>query len=245
MVRRLAAVVGVAFLVVSGAAAEAQAFDASQRKDVEEIVRSYLRDHPEVILEAIEALQARNQADSEERAGKAIAANRSMLMSDPESPVTGNPKGDVTLVEFFDYNCGYCKSVQSTVMQYIKADGKIRFVYKDLPILSETSVLAAKAALASRAQGRYVEFNNALMGHRGAFNEDTVFRLAGSVGLDLDKLKADMGKPEIQTILDADKKLADALGIRGTPAFVVGDHLVPGAVPMEEIARLVAEQRKK
>lgn len=244
MLRRLARAGAAAFLLLA-AAGPADALDAAGRAEVEEVVRSYLREHPEVILEAIEALQAKNQEAGEARTRALIVENRDRLTNDPSSPFTGNAQGDVTIVEFFDYNCGYCKSVQKTVMQFVRDDGKTKLVFKELPILSETSLTAAKAALAARLQGRYVEMHVALMAHRGAFTDDTLAKIAQSAGLDPVRMKSDMDKPEVAAAIAATKALAETLGIGGTPAFVVGDALVPGAVPREELARIVAEQRRK
>lgn len=242
MFRRLALAAGAALLLAAG---PAQALDDAQRKEVEAIVGSYLREHPEVILDAIQALQAKNEAQKVEASRNAIVSNKAKIFDDPASPTMGNPKGDVTLVEFFDYNCGYCKSVQGAVMQMVKDDTKLRFVFKEFPILAESSLTTAKAALAAKAQGKYVEMHNALMSHRGGFTDDVIMKLAQGVGLDTAKLKADMEKPEIAQTIAADKALAESLGIAGTPAFIIGDQLVPGAVPKEELAKLIAAERAK
>jgi protein-disulfide isomerase len=242
MIRRLVAAAGAAMVL---ATAPALAFDDAQKKEIGGIVAEYLREHPEVILQAIEALQAKSEAQKEEAARQAVTANRARLYEDPRSPVMGNPKGDVTLVEFFDYNCGYCKTVQKGVMQLIQDDPKLRFVFKEYPILADSSVTAAKAALAAREQGKYVEMHAALMANRGALNDETIARIAQGAGLDAAKLKADMEKPEIAATIAADKALAEELGVRGTPAFVIGDTLVPGAVPKEDLAKLIAAERQK
>jgi len=242
MFRRFVLCAGAVLLL---ATAPAQAFDDAQRKEVESIVSSYLHEHPEVILEAIQALQAKKEQQEEEKSKQALIENKDKLFNDPNSPVGGNPNGDVTMVEFFDYNCGYCKAAQKSVTQLVKEDGKLRFVYKEFPILAASSVTAAKAAVAAKAQGKYIELHNAFMEHRGVLNDDTIMKLAKGVGLDIARLKADMEKPKTIDSIAADKALAQDLGISGTPAFVVGDKLVPGAVPKEQLAGLIAEQRKK
>jgi protein-disulfide isomerase len=231
-------------LAVLSPAAQAQGVAAGQRQAIEQIVREYLLQHPEVIVEAMEELQKRERADEERKAKQGLAENKSKLFNDPASPVAGNPKGDVTLVEFFDYQCGYCKSVQADVMRLIKEDGKLRFVFKELPILGPASVTASKAALASRAQGKYEPFHNALMANRGQLDEATILKLASSVGLDTERLKKDMESPEVQQAIGANLALAEQLGIRGTPGFVVGDRIVPGAIKLDTMKSLVAEARK-
>lgn len=235
----------VALSSAAGPAAAAGTMDDSQRQAVEQVVRDYLLKHPEVIVEAIEVLQQREKAAEDEKNRKALSANRDRLLNNPADPVLGNPKGDVTLVEFFDYQCGYCKAVQADLQKLIKEDGKLRVVFKEIPILGPGSVTAAKAALASREQGKYELLHNALMGHRGQLDEDTIMRLARSVGLDTDKLKADMESPVIQQLIGTNLSLAQSMGISGTPAFIVGDDLAPGAIKLDAMKAMVAKARSK
>jgi len=236
-----AAAVALAALVP---AAHAQGMPDDQRRAIEQVVREYLLKHPEVIVEAINELQRRERADEEQKARQALSENRAKLLDDPASPVGGNPKGDITVVEFFDYQCGYCKAVVADVQRLMKDDAKLRFVYKELPILGAASVTASKAALAARGQGKYEAFHYALMGHRGPLDEATIFRLAGSVGLDTERLKKDMDTPEVQQVIGANLALAEKLGIRGTPGFVIGQQIVPGAIKLDDMKKLVAEARK-
>lgn len=231
-------------LAVLSPAAKAQSVPAEQRQAIEQVVREYLLKHPEVIVEAIEELQKRERADEERKGKQGLSQNKDKLFNDPASPVAGNPKGDVTLVEFFDYQCGYCKSVQADVQKLIKDDGKLKFVFKEFPILGPASVVAAKAALASRAQGKYEAYHNALMANRGQLDEATILKIAASVGLDTERLKKDMDAPEVQQALGANLALAEQLGIRGTPGFVVGDRIVPGAIKLDDMKKLVSEARK-
>lgn len=223
----------------------AAAMDEGQRKAIELVVRDYLMKHPEVILEAVEAMQQREKVAEAERAQKALTANRQALVANPADPVAGNPQGDLTVVEFFDYQCGYCKQVHADTLKLLKDDGKIRFVFKEFPILSPASTVASKAALAAKAQGKYLEFHNALMTQRGQLDEETIMRLAKSVGLDTDRLKKDMESAEVQKVIAANHALAEELGVRGTPAFVFGDALVPGAIRLEDMKRLAATARSK
>ncbi|MBP2294830.1 DsbA family protein [Azospirillum rugosum] len=234
-----------ALAAFSPVAVQAQStMDDAQRKAIEGVVRDYLMQHPEIILEAVDALQQRQKQAEEDRARQALAANKKALFQNPADPVVGNPQGDITVVEFFDYQCGYCKAVQGDTQKLIKDDGKIRFVLKEFPILGPASVVASKAALASRAQGKYVEYHNALMAHRGQLDEDTIMRLAKSVGIDGDKLKKDMESPDVLKVIASNQALAEQLGIRGTPAFIFGDELVPGAIKLDEMKRLVGAARK-
>ncbi|CAK0767442.1 DsbA family protein [uncultured Gammaproteobacteria bacterium] len=225
--------------------APAAALTDPERKEIQTLIRETLRANPEIVLEAIQALRSREEANDERGRQTVLKEKRSQIFTDPAAPVIGNPKGDVTLVEFFDYNCGYCKAVFNDIQTLIKADGNLRVVFKELPILSPSSSMAAQAALAAHRQNKYLELHLALMGHRGALGEDTVYRLAGLVGLDVDKLKADMATPAIKDAIEANSKLAEALSIRGTPAFVIGDTVVPGAVDLDALKKLIAQARKK
>lgn len=233
-----------ALTAFSPALVQAQAVDEAQRKAIEGVVRDYLMKNPEVILEAIEALQQREKLAEAEKAKKALAENKKALFQNPADPATGNALGDVTVVEFFDYQCGYCKSVMADTQRLIKDDAKLRFVFKEFPILGPASVVAARAALAAKAQGKYLEVHNALMGHRGQLDDDTIYRLAKSAGADVEKLKKDMDSPEVMKVIATNQQLAEQLGIRGTPGFVIGDALVPGAIKLEEMKRLVEAARK-
>lgn len=211
----------------------AQAADKPLDKQaVEQIVRDYLIKNPEVLVEAMQALEAKEKAQADEAQKSALATNRDALEN--KGPVGGNPKGDVTLVEFFDYNCGYCKHTHPERVEAVKKDGKVRVVYKEFPILAPSSMEAAKAALAADRQGKYEAFHSALMKHEGRLDSDAIRQTAKDVGLDIKKLEADMGDPAIQAEIDANIALARQLGIRGTPGFVVGDTLIPGAIEAEQ-----------
>jgi protein-disulfide isomerase len=213
------------------------------RSEVERIVREYILANPEIVMEAVQVLRERQARAEEEAARTAIASSRPSLLADPRDPVGGNPRGDVTVVEFFDYQCGYCKQVHPTVRALLDADAGVRKVYKELPVLGPASVTAARAALAAKAQGRYEEMHAALMEARGQLDEDRVLRIARSVGLDVDRLRADMASPAVERHIQETMALAASIGIRGTPAFVVGDQLVPGATDLATLQRLVREAR--
>lgn len=216
---------------------------ATDRQAIEQIVRDYLLEHPEVVLEALEALQHREEMAQAERQRAALAASREALTGTAAGPVAGNPAGDVTLVEFFDYQCGYCKSVHPSLKALLSRDGELRVVFKEFPILGPASLTAAQAALAAERQGKYLEMHNALMELRGTLDDAKILRAAASVGLDVERLKADMESPDVLAQIERNLRLAETLGVNGTPAFVVGDEIVPGAVPLEHLQQLIARER--
>ena len=181
----------------------------------------------------------------EERQRETLKAQQAILTQDPDSPVIGNPDGDVVVVEFFDYRCGYCKKVVNDLRQVVESDGNIRLVMKEFPILGPESQLAARAALASAKQGRYEEFHFALMTARGQINEASIMAIAEDSGLDIDRLKQDMEGEEIDALLQKNFELAQSLGIRGTPAFVIGDELYPGALDLQSLKALITKARAK
>jgi protein-disulfide isomerase len=243
VVRFLAAA---ACLIALASPAMAQAPNANLSRDqIEQIVREYLLSHPEIIVEAIEGLEEKRRSATETTQREALAAQHDLIFNDPDAPVGGNPAGDVTLVEFFDYRCPYCKQVAKPLAQVIKEDGKLRFVFKELPVLGPDSVVAARAALAARLQGKYVEMHDALLRHRGNYDDQAIARIASEVKLDARRLKADMERPEITAMLDRNRQLARDLAVTGTPAFVIGNMVVPGAVDLDTLKKLVAEARQR
>jgi protein-disulfide isomerase len=207
-------------------------------------IRAYLMANPEVLVDAMAELERKQDAQRDNVAQKAIKENQAELLRDPETPSTGNPGGDVTIVEFSDYQCPYCKKAYSAVKSTIAADGKVKLVYKDLPILGEASKIAAVAALASIKQGKHEAFHDALMANTAKLDADRIFEIATSVGIDVAQLKKDMEDPKIKEIIDRNMALAQDLGVRGTPAFVIGDQFVPGAVDADALKKLVADARK-
>ncbi|MGH7048084.1 MAG: DsbA family protein [Stellaceae bacterium] len=219
--------------------------NAVQRQDVDAIIHDYLMHHPDVLIAALRAAEDKLNQDNDTKATQAVAQNRHAIFDDPATPVGGNPHGTATIVEFFDYRCPYCKQVQPSLEALLKQDPNLRFVYKEFPILGPASVVAAHAALAAQQQGKYSAFHAAMMAAHGNITDDTVYQVAASVGLDVDRLKHDMAAPEIGQQLKANMTLADALQIHGTPAFIVGDHLVPGAIDLAELKTMVADARKQ
>jgi protein-disulfide isomerase len=227
----------------AGDSAGAAALSAEQERAIKKLVRDYLLSNPEIIVDAVGAMRRKQRREESARAKAALKTYSAAIFDDPLTPVIGNPDGDVTIVEFFDYQCGYCKKVFPALMQTVKKDGNVRLALKEFPILGAQSRFASEAALASRRQGKYAAFHVALMKARGALSEAKVMAVARSVGLDTKRLRKDMRDPEVQALLEKNFKLAEALNIRGTPAFVIGDELVPGAVGIERLKSMVAKAR--
>ncbi len=213
--------------------------------EFERKVRDYLLKNPEVIVEAMQRYEAKQRADQVKAARKMIVARADELLRDPATPVSGNPDGDVSLVEFFDYNCPYCRRVSPDMMKLEASDPKLRIVYKEFPILGPNSTFAAKAALAAHRQGKYVKLHHALMKGRGTVTKEAVLRTAGKLGIDIKRLEKDMADPKIEAALKRNIALATELGINGTPAFVVGKEIVPGAIGFAALKQLVAKARGK
>ena len=233
----------------AGAATEGAGAGAAIAADlpveaIRQIVRDYLLEHPEILAEAEQVLAARRAAQEAEGERNAIRAHRAALLADPEAPVGGNPDGAITMVEFFDYRCGYCRRVTPTLETLIAENDDLRIVYKEFPILGIESLEAARAALASRAQGGYLAFHAALMGVDGPFSRDHIMEVARSVGLDDERLARDMDDPAIDGLIEQNILLAQDLGIRGTPAFVIGERLVRGAMPIGRFRAVIADARE-
>ncbi len=217
--------------------------DQLSEERVKELILETIRKNPEVIREAITQLQKQEEQTQASQIKSILSKKRELIERDPNAPVLGNPSGSVTVVEFFDYNCPYCKRAASDIKKLTEDDKNIRLVYREFPILGEGSVFAARAALASRNQGKYEAMHSALMSLKRA-EEKSVLEAAGELGLDLEKLKADMKAPDVEKHIAVSMELAQALGINGTPSFIIGDAFVPGAVPLSELQKLVADSRK-
>jgi protein-disulfide isomerase len=216
---------------------------AMSKADVEKIVRNYLLENPEVIFEAVDKFQNRENDQRLTRMREGAKSHANALFKEPEPIVAGNPNGDITVVEFFDYHCPYCKRVKQDVSDLLKQDGNIRLVLKEFPILSKESENAARAAIASLAQGKYWDFHLALMGAED-LSEESIFAAAKSVGIDVARLRADIKDPKIQKRLDDTQGLARTLGIDATPTFFVGDEPMTGAKTLAELKAAVAAARK-
>jgi protein-disulfide isomerase len=220
-------------------------FTADQKKAIEAIIRDYLTKNPDVLIDALQAAEDKIKSESRDKAAAALVSKKKEIFDDPDAPVGGNPQGNASLVEFFDYRCPYCKQVEPSLEALLGEDRQLRLVYKEFPVLGPDSVTAARAALAARNQGKYEAMHRALMALKGQIDDATIFKIAGSVGLDVERLKREMKTPEIDRMLKANAKLAEALDIRGTPGFVVGNEIVPGAVSLETLKDLIDAARKK
>lgn len=241
--RPMAAALAAAALALCLPAAAAEPLTAEQKAAVQAIVRDYIMQHPEVVLEALQAMDARQKAEERQAAQAALVEHRQALERSAGDPVLGNPDGDVTIVEFFDYQCGYCKTMMGPLLELVRADGRIRLVLKEFPILGPDSVTAAKASLAAMRQDRYEPFHLTLMGLRGRLSESAIWQAAAEAGLDVARLRRDMADPAIEARINANYELAQALRIEGTPAFTIGGQLVPGAAPKDHLAALVKQVR--
>jgi len=222
-------------------------FGTEQTRDIEKIVHDYLLEHPEVIFEAAEIYQQRQKLAEEARRQEAITAYAGVLRGAPGDPVLGAPDGDVVLVEFFDYRCPYCRKVADTLRETVAEDGNVRLVMKELPILGPQSVKAARAALAAHKQdpAKYEAFHYALMAALGDMSDPQIRQIARDIGLDVEQLEADMQDPSVDEVIGRAHALAQALGISGTPAFVIGNTLVPGAIDQAALKRLISQARAK
>lgn len=221
------------------------AFTDQQKDDIRNTVREYLIENPAVIVEALEALQGQQQQHSNRQTSNdALSANMDRLVNTRRDPSIGNPNATVTVIEFFDYQCPYCKRMAEDLAKLTEEDPDLRIVFKEFPVFGTESTLATRAALAAARQGKYQEFHLGVMGLRGAPSERAVFRLANSLGLDEDRLRRDMESQEIESSIQANYRLAQEIGVRGTPAFIVGDELVPGAMSPEAIRELIARKRE-
>lgn len=210
----------------------------------EERVRTYLLENPEVIAEALQRLQERRRVAERSEVQSIIKATADELLRDPASPVGGNPDGDATLVEFFDYNCPYCRKMGPVMVELEALDPKLRIVYKEFPILGPNSTAAAKVALAVHRQGKYTEFHKAMMQAQGSADEASALEVAQKLGLDMERLKQDMNAPDIQAAIDRNLALAQALRINGTPSFVIGDQIIPGQTILRVLQEQIERARK-
>ncbi len=225
--------------------ASAADFTPDQKKEIEGIVGDYLKNHPEMLIDAMQAADDKLKADAKDKAAQALTAHKQEVFGDPQSPVAGNPNGNVTLVEFFDYRCPYCKQVEPSLEKLIGDDHQLRFVFKEFPVLGPDSEVAARVALAAKQQGKYDAFHRAMMNTPGHIDSAAIYKVAASVGLDVDRVKQDMNSPDVEKELKANLDLGNALDLNGTPSFIVGNTIVPGAISADELKQLIADARAK
>jgi protein-disulfide isomerase len=227
--------------------AASEKLSAAQRKEVQGLIKEFLVSNPEILIEVQNALEAKMDKLQSERVAAAIKGNAKEIFRPAASPVVGNAKGDVTVLEFFDYNCGYCKRAFGDVARLVDQDGQVKLIMKELPILSKGSEEAAKVALAAKMQGKYWEFHRAMIEAPGQASEASALRIAEKLNLDMAKLKKDTVSAAVKKEIDDTRALAQKLGIQGTPHFFVGDRIIPGAPEnlYERMSKLVAEVRKE
>ena len=234
-----------AWLVLSGSGVVPGVSSRPSDDGLEQRIRDYILANPRVIVEAVQRMETDQRVAQTGELGQLIRANSAEIFNDPATPVGGNPQGDVSLVEFFDYNCPYCRRVAPTLVEIEGGDPNLRIVYKEWPILGPNSEFAARAALAAHQQGKYVAFHKGLMFGSGLVDEARVMTVATEVGLDLDRLRQDMEAQEIDESIARNRALARVLRIGGTPAFVIGDRLLPGAADAKVIRTLIEQARPK
>ena len=242
---RLCAAILLAGGVSWQAAAADPGFTAPQRQEIIEIIRDAMRKDPSILRDAVTALQQDEARQQETAASQTIAALTPALTQNAADPVAGNPKGDVTLVEFYDVRCPYCRRMVSVIDALIKSDPNLRIVYKDLPVLGPGSVAGARALLAAQKQGGYLKLHALLMGANPSMDDATLQTAVKQAGLDWARLKQDMDDPDVKLRIDANLALSHQLDIQGTPAYVIGGKLLPGAVELAELQDAVAAARKK
>jgi protein-disulfide isomerase len=237
-----------ALLALPGAAqVRAETFSADQRTEIEHIIKDYLMQHPELLTDVMAELDKRQQTADAEKHRTAVKENSEALFSSPHQVVIGNPAGNVTMVEFFDYNCGFCKRAMTDMLDLIKNDGNLRFVLKEFPVLGEGSVDAAHVAVAARMQDKtgkkYLDFHQKLLGGRGPADKARALAAAKEAGFDVARIEKDMQSPEVKATIDENMKLAEALGVNGTPSYVVGNEVVVGAIGLDALKKKIDAER--
>ena len=243
MRRPLVLIVALMAGLLASAAARAEPPQALPRAEIEQIVKDYLMREPEVLYQALQVLQERHDAAQAQAQQAAVVQHKGEIFARADDPVIGDPQGDVTLVEFFDYHCTYCRGMVPIIKKLLSENPKLRLVLKEFPILGPQSVTASQAALAAAKQGKYREMHFALL-DAPDLSREAILQIAAAHGLDTGRLAADMDAAAIKDHLGANLQLAQALGVNGTPAFVIGDQLIPGATELERLNQLVAGQRR-
>jgi protein-disulfide isomerase len=224
-------------------ATAAQSFSGDQRREIEDIIKTYLVAHPEVLQAAMDALDKQQKLADADKARATIKKENATIFDSPHQVVLGNPKGNETVVEFFDYNCAFCKRALPDMLTLLKTDPNLKFVLKEFPVLGPGSVEAAHVAVAARMQDptgkKYIEFHQKLLGGRGPADKARALAVAKEVGFDMTRLEKDMDSDEVKATIDENMKLADALSVSGTPTYVVGDEVVVGAVGLDELKQKI------
>ena len=247
--RRALLAAGSGLIMLAGCSESAvgeTSFTDEQARDIEKIVHEYLMDNPEILREMLVALDQRNEAKARAEALQAIEDNAEAIFNPGDGFVAGNPDGDVTIVEFFDYMCPFCRTSLPDLLTLMENDPNVRVVFIDFPVLanrSPVSLVAAKASVAAANQGKYLEFHSALMGKEDGLDENDIFAIAEEVGLDMNQLILEMNADDTLAMIEANMDLASKLNISGTPSFIVGKEIVEGAVGLQSLTQAVARQR--
>jgi protein-disulfide isomerase len=234
-------------LCAAPSAASAETFSDGQRGEIETIVKNYLVTHPEVLEEAMAELNKRQAAAEDEKHQAGVAQNSEAIFNSPRNVTLGNKNGDVTFVEFFDYNCGYCKRAMADMLDLMKSDPKLKVVLKEFPVLSDGSVEAAKVAVAVRMQdpggAKYLDFHQRLLGGRGPADKARAMAAAKEAGLDIARIEKDLAGPEVRATIEENFKLAESMGMNGTPSYVIGKQVVVGAIGVEGLKEKIGIAR--
>ena len=233
----------VSVLSLADASIGEEVLDKEEKQAIEELIKEFILENPEVILHSIEGMRERELLQAVRETKTKLIALADDIFHSPGDPVIGNPNGDVTVVEFLDYRCGYCKKFFAALSALIAEDEQLRVVFKELPILGPPSERVARVALAALRQNLYLEFHAAMMNVRGGFDAERVFTIAEEIGLDMARLRRDMESTETETVLENARELARELSVTGTPAIIVGSNIVRGAIDIGRLKAMVAAAR--
>lgn len=236
------------FFLTNSSLLEAQSADTftkAEKAEISNLVRQYIKRNPEIILEALEDIQKREEIQKGKEQRIQLKLNEKFIERDIDDPILGNPDGKIVITEFFDYQCGYCKRMLKILLDISKNNNDVKIILKEYPILGPVSTLAAQVALAAKKQNKYAEIHAALMQLRGRLSEPAVFQIAKEVGLTTEQLREDMMDPKILKHLTRTRELGKQLMIRGTPAFIINDTISPGALTKYQLLELIADARQK
>ena len=221
-------------------AEETSSFTDAQKAELEQFIRSYLIENPEILVEVSVALEAKRASQEAEAAKSAMSVYNDAIFNDPTAPFIGNPDGKIQIVEFFDYNCGFCRRAMGKVLDIAESNKDVKVIFKEMPVLGDESTVAARASLAAAKQDKFLEFHRALMTYEGRISEEAISKAAKQVKLDMAQFESDRNDPAIQKSIDENLAVASALYVNGTPSFIIGDQVVRGWNEAE-IDRLIKE----